>query len=190
MIFSTQFSNKRNLAGEKGRTTTNRRSLLSGGKNVNEQSEQAVRYCQRSGMKVWSVNRVTILLLLVVIASSLLAGCREMGNEAGAPDGYEQIAAADLSTQGYEETAVATVTLAEAGEVAFYFALENLDTPTFDLTLQGHDGSRLIVLHAEPYRTDRTGSGQWEQELAAGEYELLLSSPESAGHVTIYMRQP
>jgi hypothetical protein len=82
------------------------------------------------------------------------------------------------------------VTLAGAGEVAFYFALENLDTPTFDLTLQGHNGSKLIVLHAEPYRTDRTGSGQWEQELAAGEYELLLTSPESAGHVTIYMRQP
>jgi hypothetical protein len=112
------------------------------------------------------------------------------GNEAGAPAGYEQIAIADLSTQGYEETTVATVTLADAGEVAFYFALENLDTPAFDLSLQGQDGSRLVVLHAEAYRTDGTGSGQWEHELAAGEYQLLLTSPVSAGKVTIYMRQP
>ena len=140
--------------------------------------------------KDWKMNRVIILIILAALASSILPGCRGMRNEAGAPDGYEQAAAADLSTHGYKETAVATVTLAEAGEVAFYFTLENLDTPTFDLTLQGQDGSRLTVLHAEGYRTDGTGSGQWEHELAAGEYQLLLTSPASAGQVTVYMRQP
>jgi hypothetical protein len=43
---------------------------------VNKQNEQDVRYSQRSRTKEQNMNRVIILLMLLVLASSLLGGCR------------------------------------------------------------------------------------------------------------------
>jgi len=76
---------------------------------------------------------------------------------------------------------VLAFTLAEPAVVGIYYALQNVDTGDFDLSLEPADGQRIVPMGANRLRTDRNGGGLWEEALPAGTYRLLLSAAQSQG---------
>ena len=70
---------------------------------------------------------------------------------------------------------------------AVFIVVENINTTFFDLSVNGPDGYREIVLHGEGYRSKRDG-GLWQEILPPGTYQLVLTSNESPGTVSLYWK--
>lgn len=102
------------------------------------------------------------------------------------PPAYELAGEADLASRAFAEEAVMAFSLEEATAVGIFYALENVDTGYFELSLSGADGESRLLLRSQGLRTDQEGSGLWEEELPAGRYRLLLTADQGQGMVTLY----
>jgi hypothetical protein len=96
----------------------------------------------------------------------------------------------DLAAQTFAGEPVLAFTLADADVVGIYYALENVETTTFELSLVAADGQSRVIQRSQGLRTDRQGGGLWEQELPAGSYQLLLSADQGQGTVAVYWGYP
>lgn len=59
----------------------------------------------------------------------------------------------------------------------------------FDLSVTGANGFSSTVLHGEGYNVVQDG-GLWEENLPAGTYQVVLTSHQSPGSVSVYIKTP
>jgi len=109
------------------------------------------------------------LLLGLLLITLLAVGCT--GQHEQIPSDAQLLAEVDLAAQPHDAEAVGEFSLAE--------------TAVFDLSLSGPDDN-FVVLHSEDFRTDENGGGTWEQNLAPGTYQLVLTASQTPGTLSVY----
>jgi hypothetical protein len=127
---------------------------------------------------------LAICTLLTLALNSLSAG-NSLGKLSPPPD-FEPVAQVDLSRQAYADETLTQFSLDEPASVGVFFVIRNIDTMYFDLSVAGPDDYHSIVLHGEVYSADQDG-GLWQETLRPGTYQLVLTSHQSPGTVSIYM---
>jgi hypothetical protein len=130
---------------------------------------------------IWWVVNLWLLLLAV--------GCRRT-ESLTVPADFQQLVSVDLSTQAYNEEILAEFTLTETAVTNIIYLLPNVNTPYFDLSLNGPGNDSLLILHSENYHTDASGGGIWEQTLTPGKYRLALTTEPSSGILSVYWGKP
>jgi hypothetical protein len=106
------------------------------------------------------------------------------------PPGFQIAVQVDLSKMPHSNETLARFTLDNASNAGVFVIISEINTPYFDLSIQGPDGFKETILHGEGYRAERDG-GLWEKNLLpAGEYQVVLNSQTSSGKVSIYLRLP
>jgi hypothetical protein len=103
------------------------------------------------------------------------------------PQGFSPVAQLDLSRQEYFTASLAEFTLDEPTAVGVFVVIRNINTTYFNLSVTGPNGFNSIVMHGEGYRADQDG-GLWEETLPAGTYQLLLTSHQSPGEISVSMK--
>jgi hypothetical protein len=105
------------------------------------------------------------------------------------PQGFAAVAEIDLSRQVYSAEPLVEFTVDEPAYVGVFIAVRNINTSYFDLRVVGPDGYSSVVLHGEGYRADRDG-GLWEESLSPGTYQLVLTSHQSPGTASVFLKTP
>ena len=126
--------------------------------------------------------------VVVVLALNSLAG----GNPAGRfspPQGFTKVAEIDLSGRAYASETIARFTLHKLSPAGVFIVVDHIDTTYFDLSVAGPDGLRSTVLHGEGYSASQDG-GLWKKNLTPATYKLVLTSHQSPGVVSIYLKTP
>jgi hypothetical protein len=105
------------------------------------------------------------------------------------PPGFVAVAEVDFSKQVYAAKTLAEFTVEEPAYVGVFIAVRNINTSYFDLRVVGPDGYSSVVIHGEGYRADRDG-GLWEESLSPGTYQLVLTSHQSPGTASVFLKSP
>lgn len=108
-------------------------------------------------------------------------------NKFSPPQDFASVAQIDLSTRAYPSETLTQFTLDKPTYVGVFIAIRNINTTYFDLCVIGPDNYSSTVLHGEGYNAFQDG-GLWEENLSAGTYQLVLTSHQSLGTASIYMR--
>lgn len=135
-----------------------------------------------------SVRSTYPLLVIGLVFILALGGCTALpfsSDTAAPPPGYQTLAQVDLSTQAHDEQTVGRFTLQEEADIGILFALQNVDSPYFDLRLHTEDDVSFMILHSEALRTDSRGGGLWERSLEPGMYRLVLTAEQSPGTLAL-----
>ena len=103
------------------------------------------------------------------------------------PQDFNPVAEIDLSTQAYPSETLAEFTVGERDHVGIFVRVRHINTTYFDLSVTGPDGFHSVVMHGEGYNAAQDG-GLWEQFLPAGTYRIVLTSHQSPGDVSVYMK--
>jgi len=143
-----------------------------------------------SGSLQTSTTLATIavpLLFVILTSSSFLPG--KYANPVVPPPGYQQVVSINLQDQAVNEMTVFQFTVEEPELVGLYVQLNNIDTSYFDITLTGPAGFEKVLLHGEGYSASKDTT-LFEERLAAGEYELVLTSDQSPGKMSVYFHTP
>ena len=128
----------------------------------------------------------TKLMIALLMIGLLIAGCQSNQVQQIPPEGFQFVAEIDLSAKSYDEEIVGAFTVVESAVTTLFYTLPNADTPYFDLSLIGPDNTSHLILHSENYRTDDSGGGTWEQNLAPGSYQLILTADPGPGTLAVY----
>jgi hypothetical protein len=128
---------------------------------------------------------MAICALLVLVMNNQAAGNRSA--RFSPPQGFTRVAEIDLSTRAYPSETIARFTLQEMSSTGVFIVVENIDTTYFDLSVAGPDGFHSTVLHGEGYNASQDG-GLWEKQLQPGTYRLVLTSNQSPGTATVYLK--
>lgn len=126
------------------------------------------------------------VFLLSLILLMMGAGCTTDEAVGTVPPDFQLVAEVDLSTQSHVKESLGEFTLAETAVTSIFYTIPNIDTATFDLSLSGPNDASFVILHSEDFRTDENGGGTWEQSLPAGDYQLLLTVPQTSGTLSVY----
>jgi hypothetical protein len=105
------------------------------------------------------------------------------------PRGFSFVDEIDLSKQVHSSETLAEFTVKDPAYVGVFIAVRNINTSYFDLRVVGSDGYNSVVMHGEGYRADRDG-GLWEETLPAGTYQLMLTSHQSPGTASVFLKTP
>jgi hypothetical protein len=124
--------------------------------------------------------------LMIVFVLNALASKNSL-DRFSPPQDFASIAQIDLSIQAYSAKPLTRFSLDQPAYVGVFVAVRNIDTTYFDLTLTGSNGFHSIVLHGEGYRADQDG-GLWEKKLPAGICQVMLTSHQSPGTVSVYLK--
>ena len=124
--------------------------------------------------------------VIVVFTLNGLAGKNSL-NKFSPPQGFTPIAQLDLSAQAYPSTTLTQFTLDEPTYVGIFIVVKEINTTYFDLSITGADGYSSIVLHGEGYNAFQDG-GLWEENLPAGTYQVVLTSHQSPGTASVYIK--
>lgn len=135
---------------------------------------------------VLSMIGTLIVCLFSVVALNRLAD-RNSLNKFTPPQDFAPVAQVDLSTRAYSTETLAKFSLDTPDYAGVFIAIHNIDTSYIDLSVVGPDGFRSIVLHGEGYNAAQDG-GLWEQQLAPGDYQIVLTSHPSPGTASVYMK--
>jgi hypothetical protein len=135
----------------------------------------------------------------IAVMAGIMASCaflviafnmQAAGNRSGRfspPQGYAKAAEIDLSHRPYSSESVARFTLEQPSSAGVFIVVNNIDTTYFDLSVAGPDGARSTVLHGEGYSASQDG-GLWEKMLQPGIYKVVLTSNQSSGTASIYLK--
>ena len=104
------------------------------------------------------------------------------------PPDFQLLAEVDLSARPYEREMVGEFTLTETAVASIFYTIPNIDTTIFDLSLSGPDGESFVILHSEDFRTDENGGGTWEQTLAPGTYQIMLTASQTPDILSVYWK--
>lgn len=124
-------------------------------------------------------------VILVLILNGLAA--KNLLIKFTPPQDFAPLAQIDLSTRDYSSETLAHFTLNRPTYVAVFVAIRNINTTYFDLSVTGPNGYSSIVLHGEGYNAFQDG-GLWEENLAPGDYQIVVSSHQSPGTASVYIR--
>jgi hypothetical protein len=67
--------------------------------------------------------------------------------------------------------------------------VRGIDTTYFDLSVIGPDGYSSIVLHGEGFSAFQESSS-WKETLPAGTYRVVLTSHQSPGTASVFLKTP
>jgi hypothetical protein len=124
--------------------------------------------------------------ILVFVLNGLAAG--NPTARFSPPQGYAKVAEIDLSTRAYPSETIARFTLDKEASAGVFIVVNNINTTYFDLSVAGPEETRSTVLHGEGYNASQDG-GLWEKILPSGSYRLVLTSDQSAGTASIYLKE-
>ena len=129
-----------------------------------------------------------ILAFGIIISLTLtgLAG-KSVADRFTPPQGFSLVRQVDLSTRPYADEPIWQFTLNDHVYAGVFLVVRDINTAYFDLSVVGPDGFRSTVLHGEGYSAYQDG-GLWEQNLPAGTYQLTLTSRQSLGVASVYIR--
>lgn len=134
---------------------------------------------------LWMTGIMASCLVLVFVINSPAAS--NPPNKLFPPSGFEVVAEVKLSRQAYSLETLAEFTLEAPAEVGVFIVVRDINTSYFDLSLIGPDGYRAVVMHGEGYRADRDG-GLWEENLLPGTYQVVLTSDQSPGTASVFLK--
>ena len=103
------------------------------------------------------------------------------------PPGFEVVAEVKLSRQAYSTEALTEFSLDKPTEVGVFIVVRNINTSYFDLSITGLNGYKAVILHGEGYSAARDG-GLWEASLLPGTYQLVLTSNQSGGTASVFLK--
>jgi hypothetical protein len=153
-------------------------------------------FSRLEGEKLISGTRMTLssmagLLVLCILTVLIFNSSAEKNslNKFSPPHGFVPVAELDLSQQAYTSEKIAQFSLDKPAYIGVYVAVHNINTNYFDLRVTGTKGFSSIVLHGEGYSALRDG-GLWKENLPAGTYQLVLTSHQSSGTASVYLRVP
>ena len=134
---------------------------------------------------------ITTVLILCVFSALLLnnLAIANPQNRLAPPPGFAVVAEIDLARQVYSAEPLAEFTVDAPSYVGVFIAVRNINTSYFDLRIIGDEGYSSVVMHGEGYRAERDG-GLWEQILPPGTYQLILTSHQSPGTTTVFLKTP
>lgn len=138
--------------------------------------------------------RTTMLVMLGILASCVLLAftlnafaTKNFPNPFSPPPDFQSIAEIDLSAKSYSAEPLEQFSLEKSTYVGVFVAVDNINTTYFDLSLTGPDGYHSVILHGEGYTADQDG-GLWEKNLPAGTYQVVLTSHQSPGTASIFLK--
>jgi hypothetical protein len=103
------------------------------------------------------------------------------------PPGFEVVAEVNLASRAYSTETLAEFALEEPTHTGVFVVVRDINTNYFDLSVRGPNGYSAVVLHGEGYRADRDG-GLWEADLLPGTYQLVLTSDQSPGTASLFLK--
>lgn len=131
-------------------------------------------------------------ILIVCISSTILLNglaANHPQDRLSPPPGFAVVAEIDLSKEVYSAESLVEFTVDDPSYVGVFIVVRNINTSYFDLRVVGAEGYDSAVMHGEGYRADRDG-GLWEQTLSPGTYQLVLTSHQSPGTATVFLKVP
>ena len=128
-----------------------------------------------------------ILAFCIVLALLLNNTAAALPDRFSPPAGFLSIAEIDLTTRAYSFESLARFTLDEPANVGVFIAVHDINTTYFDLCVIGSNGYSSVVLHGEGYRADQDG-GLWEENLPPGIYQVMLTSDQSPGTASVFLK--
>jgi hypothetical protein len=129
-----------------------------------------------------------ILALCILLTFTLKAAAAKNSAVATSED-FVPVTRIDLSTQAYSAEVLAQFTLEEPAEVGVFVIVRDINTTYFDLSVIGPDGYSSTVLHGEGYSAYQDSSS-WKETLPAGTYRVVLTSHQSPGTASVYLKTP
>ena len=131
---------------------------------------------------------VSIMTLCVISAIALNTSAdKHLIDSFSPPKDFVPVAQLDLSKQAYPSETLTQFTLDESTIVGVFIVVKEINTTYFNLSVTGADGYSSIVLHGEGYNAFQDG-GLWEENLPAGTYQLVLTSHQSPGTASVYIK--
>jgi hypothetical protein len=124
--------------------------------------------------------------VIVVVMLNMFAA-RNSLSRFSPPQDFESVAQIDLSTQTYFAETLTEFSLDRSSLVGVFVVINDINTTYIDLSVTGPKGFHSIVLHGEGYNAFQYG-GLWEKDLPAGTYQVVLTSHQSPGNVSIYIK--
>jgi hypothetical protein len=125
------------------------------------------------------------LMLLLGLNLTSLGGPALVMDRLTAPSGYALVKTIDLSRQDAEQQPVYTFTLESTRQAGIYLLAQNIRTAYVDVSLVGPGGYLKVMLHGEGYSAD-ADSSYLEESLQPGKYQVLLTSRDSSGSLSLY----
>jgi hypothetical protein len=116
----------------------------------------------------------------------LTVSCQTDQAQPTPPPDFRFVAEVDLSAQPHDAETVGEIALTETAVASIFYTIPNIDTAEFDLSLSGPNGDNFVILHSENFRTDENGGGTWEQTLAPGTYQIMLTASQTPGTLSVY----
>jgi hypothetical protein len=139
-------------------------------------------------------RRATIPVMASIMAFCLIVtlalngfAATNLPNKFSPPPGFVPVAQIDLSTRAYPSETLTRFSLDKPTYVGVFIAVHNINTTYFDLSITGSDGYSSIVLHGEGYNAFQDG-GLWEENLSPGTYQLVITSHQSPGAASVYLK--
>lgn len=108
-------------------------------------------------------------------------------NKLSPPQDFIPVAQLDLSKQAHPSETLTQFTLDKPTYVGVFVAIRDINTTYFDLSVTGPNGFNSTVLHGEGYNAFQDG-GLWEKNLAPGTYRVVLTSQQSPGKASVYIK--
>ncbi len=138
--------------------------------------------------------RATIPSMIIIMACFVVLtfavnglAAKSMLDKNSPPQDFVPVAQIDLSTLAYPGETLAEFSIEKSAYVGVFIAVRNINTTYIDLRVTGPDGYSSIVLHGEGFNAFQDG-GLWEENLAPGDYQIVLTSHQSPGTVSVYLR--
>lgn len=130
----------------------------------------------------------SLMLFCVVLVFALnISASKKQLNKFIPPQDFESVAQIDLSTRAYSAETLKEFSLESSTYVGVFISIHNINTQYFDLRITGPNGFHSVVLHGEGYNAFQDG-GLWEQNLTPGTYQVVLTSYQSPGTASIYLK--
>lgn len=141
-----------------------------------------------AGVQKTILTMASLMILCVVTALALngFAGDSPL-SKFSPPQGFDPIAQLDLSKQAYPSVTLTQFTLDEPTWVGVFVIVREINTTYFDITVTGVDGYSSVVVHGEGYNAFQDG-GLWEEHLPPGTYQVVLTSHQSPGTLSVHLK--
>lgn len=145
---------------------------------------------------LYAGTRTTIPIMAGILAVCVFltvgvnnAAAKNSADRFSPPQDFVEVAQIDLSSRPYPAEPISQFTLDQPALMGVFVSIHNINTTYFDLSVARPDGTSSGILHGEGYNAAQDG-GLWEMSLPPGTYTLVLTSDQSPGTVSVYIKTP
>lgn len=150
----------------------------------NKNDSETLTAGMRSTVSVLTAIMMVCLFFVVMLNGFTL---KHAPDKLAPPQGFAPVTQIDLSKRAYSAETLTEFSLEKSTYVGIFIIVDNINTTYFDLRLTGPRTYSSIVLHGEGYNAFQDG-GLWEKQLAPGIYHLVITSHQSPGTASIYLK--